>query len=92
MGGDLIQMRRRRVLHVVGTQTDLSGTVFARAESKVDISAEYRRRWFLPQVGWVGGGRFLRLELASICCFPFQLGDVTRVVEKKKKKPKERLH
>lgn len=66
MRGDFVQMRSGRVLHVVGTYADLSNTVFAGTDSKVNLSAEDRRRWFLPQVRRMGGGQFLRFQRTTV--------------------------
>lgn len=59
-------MRGGRVLHVIRTQADLSNALLAGADSKVDLSGEHRRRWFLPQIGRMGRGQLLRSKRTTI--------------------------
>lgn len=59
MGRDFIEMRRRRVFHVIRADADLSNA-FAGSDSEVNFSAEHRRRRLFPQVRRMGGGQFLR--------------------------------
>lgn len=59
---DILEVGAGRVLQVVWIYADLADTVFAGIDSKVNVSAKYRRCWFLPQIGWMRGGQFLRFR------------------------------
>lgn len=67
-------MRRWRVFHVIRADADLSNAIFTGSDSEVNIFAEHRRRWFLPQVGRMRGARqFLRSKRTTLI-FPVASG------------------
>lgn len=57
MRSNSVQMRSRRVFHVVGAYTDLSNAIFPGTDSKFDLLAEHRCRRFFPQIGRMRSGR-----------------------------------
>lgn len=50
MGRDLVQVRGRRVVHVVRGHPDLSNAILARDHTEVHLGIEHRRGRFLPQI------------------------------------------